>query len=100
MSPPGGYRSPYGEGGREATHSIFLCKRACNTLVKCAIMGCVTTTRNGADMDYEAACKRAATDQGLDPVLSLLTGAGVPNSLDQTGGFCMAVHIPWGENPH
>jgi hypothetical protein len=42
---------------------------------------------------YEFACQNAATDQGLDPIMSTLAAAGVEYSLDQTGGYCMAVSV-------
>lgn len=43
---------------------------------------------------YEETCKRAATNQGFDPIMETLAAAGVEYSLDQTGGFCMAVSVP------
>lgn len=48
--------------------------------------------------DYEAACKRATTDQGLDPVLAVLAEAGITAQSEQTGGFTMVVmvHAPDG----
>ena len=45
-------------------------------------------------MDYEAACRKAATDQGLDPLTAALGAAGVGFAVEQTGGFCMAVTVP------
>lgn len=40
---------------------------------------------------YEAACRRATTDQGLDPVVAYLTEQGIQHTVDQTGGFTMVV---------
>jgi hypothetical protein len=44
--------------------------------------------------DYEKACKEAATRQGLDAVTERLTAEGIAHYVAQTGGFCMAVHVP------
>lgn len=49
-------------------------------------------------MDYQEACQRAATQQGLDPATEALTAAGVPNVTEQTGGMCMVVRVQ-GEDP-
>ncbi|MBS2531954.1 hypothetical protein KGQ20_04140 [Catenulispora sp. NF23] len=46
---------------------------------------------------YGAACRWAATDQGLDPISSALRAAGIDHDVDQTGGFCMVVHV---STPH
>lgn len=43
---------------------------------------------------YGAACRWAATDQGLDPISAALRDAGIEHYVDQTGGFCMVVHVP------
>jgi hypothetical protein len=43
--------------------------------------------------DYEAACKRAATEQGLDPVTEALQAAGLPVIIEQTGGMCMVAAV-------
>lgn len=45
-------------------------------------------------MSYDEACERAATDQGLDPICDVLRGAGIPHTVDQTGGFTMCVNVP------
>lgn len=45
-------------------------------------------------MDYEQACKQAATDQGLDPITDELARAGIPHTVDQTGGFVMCINVP------
>lgn len=44
--------------------------------------------------DYEAACERAATIQGLDPITAALRATGIPHSVDQTGGMTMLVRVP------
>ncbi len=43
--------------------------------------------------DYDQACKQAATNQGLDPIGALLTEAGIPWNLEQTGGFVMVINV-------
>jgi hypothetical protein len=43
-------------------------------------------------MNYEAACKQATTDQGLDPILAVFTDEGLPIALEQTGGFTMVAY--------
>lgn len=43
---------------------------------------------------YEQACTRAATSQGLDPVVSTLRDAGANVTVEQTGGMCMAATVP------
>ncbi len=48
-------------------------------------------------MDYDAACKQATTNQGLDPVIAKLEAARIIHGLEQTGGFCMVVTVPIGE---
>lgn len=45
---------------------------------------------------YAEACRKAATDQGLDPATEALRAAGVEHEVAQTGGFCMVVEIPTG----
>jgi len=45
-------------------------------------------------MDYDAACRDAATRQGLDPITEALGDAGVAHAVEQTGGFCMVVTVP------
>lgn len=40
---------------------------------------------------YDQACDRAATSQGLDPVMRILDDAGMAYDLEQTGGFTMCV---------
>ena len=45
-------------------------------------------------MTYADACDAAATQQGLDPITDVLRGAGIPHTVDQTGGFCMCVNVP------
>lgn len=42
-------------------------------------------------LDYEAACKAAATAQGLDPLAAALDAAGVEYATEQTGGYCMTL---------
>ena len=44
-------------------------------------------------LDYDKACKDAATRQGLDPVLAAFKEADVPCTLEQTGGFTMVVTV-------
>lgn len=44
--------------------------------------------------DYDADCRTAATRQGLDPLTEALAAANVPHTVEQTGGFCMAVVVP------
>jgi hypothetical protein len=46
-----------------------------------------------ADMGYLAACRRATTAQGLDPVVAAIAAAGIRVSVDQTGGFTMCVRV-------
>lgn len=43
---------------------------------------------------YEHRCRRAARDQGLDPVCEVLKETGIDHVVDQTGGFCMVVRVP------
>jgi hypothetical protein len=43
--------------------------------------------------EYDAACERAATNQGLDPVMEALRAADIKYNLEQTGGFCMVVTV-------
>jgi hypothetical protein len=47
--------------------------------------------------DYEAACARATTAQGLDPLIAALSAEGIVHGVAQTGGMCMAVTIPVGD---
>jgi len=51
-----------------------------------------------APLTYEDACKRAATDQGLDPITDALTAQGIEHRVAQTGGFCMVVEVPLGDS--
>lgn len=44
-------------------------------------------------IDYDEACKRAATDQGLDPVVAYLSEQRLPVTIEQTGGFCMVAAV-------
>lgn len=46
---------------------------------------------------YEQACEEAATARGLDPATDALRAAGMPFTVDQTGGFCMMVRVPFAE---
>lgn len=46
-----------------------------------------------SEMDYEAACKHAATAQGLDPFVDAARAAGLNVEVWQTGGFCMVAAI-------
>lgn len=43
---------------------------------------------------YAEACEWHATEQGLDPIAEELRAAGIPHTVDQTGGFCMLVRVP------
>lgn len=43
--------------------------------------------------DYDAACRKATTDQGLDPVIEALRAAGIPHELEQSGGYTMVVTV-------
>jgi hypothetical protein len=47
-------------------------------------------------MDYEERCRAATTDQGLDPVVAALTAAGIPHTVEQTGGMTMVLTVPTG----
>lgn len=42
---------------------------------------------------YDQRCIRAAKDQGLDPVCEVLRETGIAHTIEQTGGFCMAVRV-------
>lgn len=44
-------------------------------------------------MNYDDACRKATTDQGLDPVLAALRAADIDHGLEQTGGFTMVVTV-------
>lgn len=44
-------------------------------------------------IDYGAACRKAATDQGLDPVVTALRHSCVRVSVEQMGGFCMVAIV-------
>jgi len=44
-------------------------------------------------MEYQERCERAATGQGLDPVVAELRGLGVGVSIDQTGGMTMLARV-------
>jgi hypothetical protein len=46
---------------------------------------------------YTEACDWHATQQGLDPIAAALKAAGIPHTVDQTGGFVMLVHVPLDE---
>ena len=46
---------------------------------------------------YAAACERAATNQGLDPLTALLNRHGIPHVVEQTGGFTMVVRVTIGD---
>lgn len=43
---------------------------------------------------YDRACAAATTDQGLDPTVAALTGAGIDHYVWQSGGFTMIVVVP------
>lgn len=43
-------------------------------------------------MGYAEAVTQATTEQGLDPVIKALEDAGVPVSVEQTGGMVMVVY--------
>lgn len=47
----------------------------------------------GAAARYAEACRRAATDQGLDPITARLDAEGIAYDVDQTGGFTMCVRV-------
>lgn len=42
---------------------------------------------------YSAACRRAATDQGLDPFVEAARAADLPVQVWQTGGFTMLAAV-------
>lgn len=44
-------------------------------------------------MTYDEACRKATTDQGLDPVIAALTAADIDHTVEQTGGFTMVVTV-------
>jgi len=44
-------------------------------------------------MDYAAACKRAADEQGITAIIDYLTLGDIPAQAWQTGGFCMVAAI-------
>jgi hypothetical protein len=44
--------------------------------------------------NYGLMCEQSATDQGLDPITERLRAAGIPHTVDQTGGFTMCVNVP------
>ena len=48
--------------------------------------------------DYERACAWHAERQGLLPIMDALRHAGIPHTLEQTGGWCMVVAVR-GEQP-
>jgi hypothetical protein len=50
------------------------------------------TMRDG--LDYQTRCRLAATAQGLDPIIERLNDAGIPHSVEQTGGWVMVIEIP------
>ena len=43
--------------------------------------------------DYDGACERATTDQGLDPVVARMKADHMPIAVDQTGGFTMVARV-------
>lgn len=43
---------------------------------------------------YRQNCKRAATDQGLDPISARLRVEGIDHTVDQTGGYVMLIRVP------
>lgn len=43
--------------------------------------------------DYDNACHHAALHQGLAPIALRLAAANIPFTVDQTGGYCMAIGI-------
>ena len=45
------------------------------------------------DISYDVACTRYASDQGLDPIGTILTLSGIRWELWQTGGFCMVIWV-------
>lgn len=49
---------------------------------------------------YLAACQAATTRQGLDPVVTELTRAGIPVDVAQTGGFTMVATVPAADPAH
>lgn len=49
------------------------------------------------DGDYDAACKRAATEQGLNPVFDELRANDIAAELEQTGGMCMVAYVYAGD---
>lgn len=44
-------------------------------------------------MSYADACRKATTDQGLDPIVDVLTALEIPITVDQTGGFTMVARV-------
>ena len=46
---------------------------------------------------YAARVEYATENQGLLPITDALARAGVPYTVDQTGGFCMCVNVPLAE---
>jgi hypothetical protein len=55
-------------------------------------------TRLAPRVSYEDACACAATAQGLDPIADVLRAAGIPFTIDQTGGFTMCIRVPMTED--
>jgi hypothetical protein len=55
-------------------------------------------TQTPAPFDYDAANTAAATSQGLAPVVTALTEAGIAVAVEQTGGWTMVatVTVPGG----
>lgn len=43
--------------------------------------------------DYAEACKRATTNQGLDPMVERLREEGLGFEVEQTGGFTMVIVV-------
>jgi hypothetical protein len=44
-------------------------------------------------IDYDTACEKATTAQGLDPACEALRAAGIGYDVQQTGGFCMVLTV-------
>lgn len=44
-------------------------------------------------LTYNEACEKAATDQGLDPIVEALRSEGFDPIVEQTGGFTMVVYV-------
>lgn len=48
-------------------------------------------------MDYETQARLASIEQGTESISILLSDAGIPNTIEQTGGFVMLTAI-WGKS--